>query len=98
MKIDELLHSEVKKIFYNWLEKHGARENYKITMRLVGSTNNDGYSLCRIINWSFIWERTPSGHPYWRELNQAWKTYIICYYHTHPKFRKWVQDNDIYIY
>ena len=98
MKIDILLHQEVKKIFYNWLEKHGAKENYKTTMQLVGSTNNDGYSLCQIINWSFLWERTPSGHSYWRELNHEWKTYIVCYYHTHPKFKKWVRDNRIDVY
>ena len=98
MKINELLHPEVKKIFYNWLEKKGARENYKITIRLVGSNNNDRYSLCQIINWSFIWSRTPSGHSYWETLNTKWNRYIISYLHTHPKFRKWVMDNDIDIY
>lgn len=98
MTIDKLLHPEVKKIFYNWLEKHGARENYKTTMRLVGTHTYDDYSLCEIINWSFIWERTPLGHSYWRELNYAWKDYIMRYLHNHPKFKKWVKDNNIDIF
>ncbi len=98
MKINELLHPEVKKIFYNWLEKHGARENYKTTIQLVGTHAYDEYSLREIINGSFIWERTPSGHSYWQELNTAWKEYIISYLRNHPKFRKWVIDNNIKIY
>jgi hypothetical protein len=98
MKINELLHPEVKKILYNWLEKHGARENYKTAIQLVGSHAYNTYSLREIINWSFVWERTPSGHDYWRDLNTAWKEYIIGYLRTHLKFRKWVRDNNIYIY
>lgn len=98
MKIDKLLHPEVKKIFYNWLEKHGARENYKTTMRLFGTTYRDDYTLCQIINWSFTWDRSPLGYSYWWDLNTAWKEYIMDYLHTHPKFRKWVRDNQIYIY
>lgn len=98
MKINELLHPEVKKIFYNWLEKHGARENYKTAVRLVGNRSYDDYSLCEIINWSFIWKRTPSGHSYWRELNYEWQNYITRYLHNHPKFKKWAKDNNIGIF
>lgn len=98
MKINELLHPEVKKIFYNWLEKHGARENYKTSIQLVGTHAYEHYSLWEIINWSFVWDRTPLGHSYWRDLNTAWKEYIIGYLRTHPKFRKWVIDNNINIY
>ena len=98
MRIDKLLHPEVKRIFYNWLEKQGARENYKTTMQLIGTGRGEEYSLCQIINWSFIWDRSPSGHNYWQVLNTAWKKYIIGYVRTHPKFRKWVRDNNIYIW
>ncbi len=98
MKINKLLHPEVKKIFYNWLEKRGARENYKTAIRLVGKHNHDYYSLCQIINWSFTWDSSPSGDHYWRTLNRLWKEYIMRYLHTHPKFRKWVRDNQIYIH
>ena len=97
MKINELLHPEVKKIFYNWLEKQGARENYKTTIQRMGNAN-DGYSLCQIINWSFIWERTPLGHSYWRDLNWEWRKYIIHYLYTHSKFNKWVRENHISTY
>ena len=97
MKINELLHPEIKKIFYNWLEKHGARENYKTTIHLFGISREE-YSLCQIINWSFAWGRSPSGHSYWQNLNTKWKEYIMGYFYTHPKFRKWVRDNNIYIY
>ena len=86
MKINELLHPEVKKIFYNWLEKHGAKENYKTTIHLFG-INREEYSLCQIINWSFVWDHSSSGHGYWQNLNTEWKEYIMCYFDTHPKFR-----------
>jgi hypothetical protein len=98
MTVDKLLHPEVKKIFYNWLEKQGARENYKTTIQLIGTLHRDVYSLSQIINWSFTWDRSPLGHSYWRELNTEWKDYIMCYLRTHPKFRKWVRDNNIYMY
>jgi hypothetical protein len=98
MTVDKLLHPEVKKIFYNWLEKRGARENYKIAIRLVGTPNREAYTLCQIINWSFTWDHSPSGDSYWRTLNTLWKEYIMHYLHTHPKFRKWVRDNQIYIH
>ena len=97
MKINKLLHPEVKKIFYNWLEKHGARENYKTAIRLVGNPNRESYTLCQIINWSFVWDLSPLGDRYWRTLNYEWKEYIMHYFHTHPKFRKWVRDNQIYV-
>lgn len=97
MKINELLHPEVKKIFYNWLEKHGARENYKTTMQLIGTWEHEDYSLRQIINWSFTWDRSPSGHSYWQVLNSAWKKYIMDYIRTHPKFRRWVIGNNINI-
>ena len=97
MKINKLLHPEVKKIFYNWLEKHGARENYKTAIRLVGNSDRESYTLCQIINWSFVWDLSPLGDRYWRTLNYEWKEYIMHYLHTHPKFRKWVIDNQIYV-
>lgn len=98
MKINELLHPEVKKIFYNWLEKHGARENYKTAIQLVGNNNYNNYLLCEIINWSFAWDRTPSRHSYWWNLHCEWRNYILDYLHNHPKFRKWVRDNNIDIH
>lgn len=93
MKINELLHPEVKKIFYNWLEKNKAREEYQRTVQLIGSLGYESYSLLQIINWSFIWDRTPAGHTYWCELNKKWKQYIRHYLNTHSQFKKWALDN-----
>jgi hypothetical protein len=72
-----------KRIFFNWLQKHGALEGYKrnrhVFMRTL-SWRRGFISISSYLNMSvsaalcsaFDWGETPEGGQYWRKLDDKW--------------------------
>ena len=66
-----------KRIFFNWLQKHGALKAYKharyhVKIEYPWESYTELSFSCPIA-WSFRWEQTPEGHDYWSELDLQWQ-------------------------
>lgn len=65
-----------KRIFFNWLQKHGALKAYKRARYQQKMTPPfDSYeemSISSPIGWAFHWIKTPEGFDFWNKLDIEW--------------------------
>lgn len=71
-----------KRIFFNWLQKHGALQYYKKNRHLfvidptrrLDVISYAALGVTNVISSAFIWVYTEQGDTYWRDLEVMWYT------------------------
>ena len=74
-----MTHKE-KRIFFNWLQKHGALQHYKKNRHLFVIDPDRRLdvipyitlSVINVISSAFLWAYTEQGDTYWRDLEVMW--------------------------
>ena len=74
-----MTHKE-KRVFFNWLQKHGALQYYKKNRHLLftrptrrlGITPYVALHITNAISGAFIWVDTEQGGVYWEDLSNLW--------------------------
>lgn len=63
-----------KRLFFDFLQKHGALQAYKNAFRACHSRKIDS-SEYSPLSVAFIWTYTSEGHEYWKALDIQWERY-----------------------
>ena len=66
-----------KRIFFNWLQKHGVLEQYKQNRFAYSrkcQAHDNSYALLpfRYAIDAFVWRETPEGYDFWNKLDLEW--------------------------
>lgn len=62
----------LKRLFYNFLQKHNALRAYKRAFEATQLKSERKLKEYVSLGCSFIWAATPEGHEYWQTLDAKW--------------------------
>ena len=77
-----------KRLFFDFLQKHGALEAYKRNFKEYRNNTSFDQVFSKnhphedYIIGAFSWIRTPEGHWYWRSLQDEWYSVFHKYKHN----------------
>lgn len=71
-----------KRVFFNWLQKHGILEQYKqnrFTYSHVCHAQDNSYAWMpfRYAIDAFTWRHTPEGYGFWSDLDYKWYSFAV---------------------
>lgn len=68
-----------KRIFFNWLQKHGALKAYKLARHRQKMAPPfapyEAIPISNPIGFAFHWVKTPEGYDFWDKLELKWRNY-----------------------